>query len=420
MQNNTDNNEHDIFSESIRQKLENHSLPVDPKSWDQINERLNSKKRKSIPFWFWLSGGAAVAVIALLFTLRPLAESGNTIAKSTNANIQHSNGQRVSITTNQQPKAHQSTKSPVKQALVKTPKSEHIRSTVASNFPPSRVVLNDSIEKINANQDVQDNNNLKKKDELTQYSTNNKDSVSKNRRQTIDILVEKTSIEPIVSKKNRNSWLLAASYGTNGSLPTGNRQGDFLSYVDNKNIVSAETNYTSIMTPTDFSDITYTPPLSIGLVIRKNLNKEWSLESGLVYTYLMTTFENSGMQRNNARLHLHYIGIPLNLVAQLWNNTKWEIYLSGGGMIEKGIRSVYVQNLYSGNQTITTTANTNISGVQWSVNGAIGTTYKIQPKIGLFFEPKISYFFDNHQPLSARTEFPVVIGLSAGVRFQFK
>jgi len=174
------------------------------------------------------------------------------------------------------------------------------------------------------------------------------------------------------------------------------------------------------MTPTDFSDITYTPPLSIGLVIRKNLNKEWSLESGLVYTYLMTTFENSGMQRNNARLHLHYIGIPLNLVAQLWNNTKWEIYLSGGGMIEKGIRSVYVQNLYSGNQTITTTANTNISGVQWSVNGAIGTTYKIQPKIGLFFEPKISYFFDNHQPLSARTEFPVVIGLSAGVRFQFK
>jgi len=419
MQNNTDNNERDLFSESIRQKLGNHSLPVDPNSWDQINERLNSKKRKSIPLWFWLSGGAAVAVIALLFTLRPLDESGDSIAKSTNTNIQHSNGQRVSITGNQQPKANQTTKSPVKQALVNTSKSVQVKSTVAINFPPARVVLNDSIEKINANQEVQVTN-IKKNDELTQNSTNNKDTVSKNRRQTVDILVEKPSIEPIVSKKNRSSWLLAASYGTNGSIPTSNDNGNYLSYMDNKNIVTAVTNYTDIMTPTDFSNITYTPPLSLGLVIRKNLNKEWSLESGIVYTYLMTTFENSGMQRNNARLHLHYIGIPLNLVAQLWNNKKWEIYLSGGGMIEKGIRSVYVQNLYSGNQTITTTANTNISGVQWSVNGAIGTTYKIQKNIGLFFEPKISYYFENNQPLSARTEYPVVIGLCAGVRFQFK
>jgi len=54
------------------------------------------------------------------------------------------------------------------------------------------------------------------------------------------------------------------------------------------------------------------------------------------------------------------------------------------------------------------------------VNGAVGTTYKIQQNIGLFFEPKISYYYKNNQPISARTEYPVVFGLSAGVRFQFK
>jgi len=89
-------------------------------------------------------------------------------------------------------------------------------------------------------------------------------------------------------------------------------------------------------------------------------------------------------------------------------------------MLEKGLSSFYVVNQHAGNQTITTTATTNIDGVQWSVNGAVGTTYKFQRHFGIFFEPKISYFFDNHQPISARTNYPVVIGLTAGVRFQFK
>jgi len=191
-------------------------------------------------------------------------------------------------------------------------------------------------------------------------------------------------------------------------------------FMGEKTIVNAPTNYTSIMAPNDFQDITYTPPVSFGLVVRKNITKTLSLESGLVYTYLLTTFKNSGTQQNEARLHLHYIGVPLNVIVTLWNNPKWEIYLSGGGMVEKGIRSVYVQNLYVSNQTITTTAATSIEGVQWSVNGAVGTTYKIKRYLGIFFEPKISYFFDNNQPISARTDQPVVIGLSAGIRFQFK
>jgi hypothetical protein len=174
------------------------------------------------------------------------------------------------------------------------------------------------------------------------------------------------------------------------------------------------------MKQNDFSNIIYSTPISVGLILRKNITKTWSLESGLVYTYLLTTFENTVVQQNNAKLHLHYIGVPLNLIAQLWNNPKWEIYLSGGGMMEKGIRSVYVQNQYINNQTITTTTSTNIEGIQWSVNGAVGLAYKIQQNIGLFFEPKISYYYNNNQPISARTEYPVVFGLSAGVRFKFK
>jgi len=161
------------------------------------------------------------------------------------------------------------------------------------------------------------------------------------------------------------------------------------------------------------------PPVSFGFMVRKNLDKVWSLESGLVYTYMLSTFDNQGTQRRDAKLHLHYIGVPLNIVFRIWNNPIFEVYISGGGMVEKGLQSVYIQNEYYGNQIFTTNAQTNIDGLQWSLNGAIGTTYKLQRNIGIYFEPKFSYFFDNNQPVSARTDKPIVVGLTAGLRFQF-
>jgi len=54
----------DNFSEFVRQKLENHQLPVDADSWNEIEARMKAQKRRIIPFWFWFSGGAAVAVLA--------------------------------------------------------------------------------------------------------------------------------------------------------------------------------------------------------------------------------------------------------------------------------------------------------------------------------------------------------------------
>ena len=89
-------------------------------------------------------------------------------------------------------------------------------------------------------------------------------------------------------------------------------------------------------------------------------------------------------------------------------------------MAEKGLRSIYTENEYIEDRTITTKTITNIDGLQWSVNGAIGTTYKFQRNWGIYFEPKVSHYFDNNQPISARTNQPTVIGLTAGIRYQFK
>jgi len=418
MQNNINKNEPDAFNEMIRQKLENHHLPVEASIWTEIKARLTAGKRRILPFWWWISGEAAVAVIALIFTLLPISESKEPISMSSNSTFRHEQIQSKQVAKLQ---FHSKTQ-PIKKAIIpvrlKTQSSIPTSSTTALNNFPAQVSIHDSIERNKAIENTIENSREKEENALTLRTTEKTDSVTKSTRDIPNSLIDRAGNEVLTSTKHKGSWLLAASVGSNGSVPSGN--GKYGAVLGDKNIVSAGTNYTSIMTPNNFQNITYTPPLSFGLVIRKDLTNTVGLESGLVYTYLLTTFENNGVQRNDARLHLHYIGVPVNLIVQIWNQPKWEIYMSAGGMIEKGIKSIYVQNQYSTNQTITTTAITDINGVQWSVNGAIGTTYKIQRNVGIFFEPKISYYFDNNQPLSARTDNPVVFGLSAGVRFQFK
>ncbi|ADQ79874.1 hypothetical protein Palpr_1735 [Paludibacter propionicigenes WB4] len=427
MQNNINNNEQDAFNDIFRQKLENHQLPVDAECWNEIEARLNSKKRRIIPFWFWLTtGGTAVAFLALLFTLR-LPSASTDFArdskqiKTKQINVQnkiagkqasHSISTKKSAETNH--KNYQTSKNnKVEDVVIKEP-----------NLTETATKENIKIENNGANEQqlaqVTDNREAP----ATTNSVSARDSAKNNSDNVFqDRLLAKNaeSEKPAKKPKKKQDLLLAAAFSTGGGMNfSGNNGLVFDNPIGKSYLTNGMTDYSNILSQQDFSEKNYMAPVSFGIIVRKQLNKAIGIESGLVYTYLLSTFSNSGMQHPDAKLHLHYVGVPINFVGLLWDNPTWEIYLSGGGMVEKGIQSVYSQNQYSGNRIITTIAKTNINGLQWSVNGAIGVTYKVQRNWGIYFEPKLSYFFDNNQPASARTEDPVVIGISAGVRFRIK
>lgn len=167
-------------------------------------------------------------------------------------------------------------------------------------------------------------------------------------------------------------------------------------------------------------DVSHSLPLSFGIAARKNLNKHIALESGLVYTYLTSKYKQTGERRYNTRVNQHYLGIPVNLVVYLWNNPKWNIYFSGGILMEKGLRLTQVQNILQ-NQSVasSTIVKENIDGLQWSLNASAGFSYSLYREWSLYFEPKISYYFDSSQPASIRTDRTVLFGLAAGVRYEF-
>jgi len=426
MQNDIKNtNQRDVFSNSIRQKLENHQLPVDAECWNEIEAKMNAnKKKKIIPFWWLFSGGAAVATFALLFMLRTTNNTTNFASKIVNKNIVQKEAAAINKAeanpTNQTVLTYKKqTKNSHTKKQTSTIQEQKTIIGVETNH--AETVQRDSTNKSNIVNTLE--NTIITNDETAQVTFEVTDSVtstSKKKYISNNLVEQPSHNKPIAKIPNRNGWLLAAAFGSGGSTSLSG-QNDFLPYaLGDKNLTSANTNYTNIMAPNDFSEKNFRAPLSFGITIRKTLNTIFSIETGLAYTYLLSTFEETGINSYDANLSLHYLGIPINLVAQLWKANKWEVYLSGGGMIEKGLRSVYVQNQYIGNQTITTSVSTNINGFQWSVNAGIGGIYELQHNIGIYFEPKFSYFFNNNQPISARTDQPVVLGLTAGIRYHFK
>ena len=169
----------------------------------------------------------------------------------------------------------------------------------------------------------------------------------------------------------------------------------------------------------EYGDIDCSLPLSFGVTVRKDLSRYIGVETGLVYTYLASRMTRGGKTSYNSRLNLHYLGVPVNLVVKLWSNPKWNIYMSGGVMLEKGLRSKQTQEEFSLSGVETLVEKKGISGVQWSLNGSAGVSYRLHRDWSIYLEPRISYYFDNDQPVSIRTENSVIIGLGAGFRFEF-
>ena len=374
----------------------------------------------------WLPMGSA-AVLALLFTMRSFNETPNYAVKSNSHTVTQQADTPKRYTVQQSIAKTNASVNHISKASStvqkqKQPSVQH-RNSVGVDFPHIVTVYFDSVANGTNNNVATTTLRAVEKEPMAQAAVQQNDSVQNKQE------IKKTVLDPnpdesiavVPQKKSKhNNWMLAASYGSQGSTDFAGKDGLYASpnFYD-KTLSAANTNYTSIMATNDFTKKTYNDPLSFGLTVRKQLNKTLSLESGLVYTYLLSTFENSGVQRSEAKLHLHYIGIPVNLITELWENSKWEIYLSTGFMAEKGIQSLYVQNQYFGTEVVTTTAKTNINGIQWSINGGVGVSYKIKRQLGIYFEPKFSRYFDNNQPVSARTDHPFVFGLSAGLRIGF-
>jgi len=417
MQKRNQNREEDNFRKIMKEKLEGYSLPVNDDVWNKIEKSLDKKPRK-IVLWPWISGIAvAAAVILFILLLYPLGDK------------------------NKQTDNYETTSSLSKDAktIDKNVPDETVNQPVStSQFKPERIFVTRETKGEYAEVRSRPEIDVVKEDTSARHcedevrsnlpSDSLKDESGLLRRERLAMTNPDPFGEdspPVKKSKKRKS--VSLSWGSGGNLAAADvnstpdlmSNGAFGQLRSNffTNAASEDKTQKQLLFE-DFPDVTYRVPLSFGLTVKKELNRTFSLETGLVYTFLDTRFENRSVERK-ALLQLHYVGIPVNVQARILGDKKsaWEIYLSAGGMVEKGIYSHYKQmNYVNGNFVGESISNERIDGLQYSLSLAPGIDYKIYRNYSVYLEPKVSYYFDNKQPLSVRTEHPVVIGINAGLR----
>lgn len=442
-----DNNIHnkDIFGESIKSKLENYQMPLDESVWKGIEKQLAPKQSRIVPFWFWLSGGVAASFL-VIFLLNPFKNNNNVnfaTGKSVKTEIYT---QTKTLASNQQTNALSGNKIQKKSTI-----SIKSRSNIASNISKTYSDKTSS-DLENENSNLQINRNETQDINFTDNVSNTEFQANEvNKGLANSVLQVKDSIpakitEPKLTslpeipeileipeenpkKKQKNDWLLAANLGTSGNTDFNFSNGDFAYdpqmtasevYGDGlKQYASAANAY--ILQPSDYDNVEHLNPVSVGFSIQKSLTPNLSVSSGLVYTYLRSNYSlDNQWQQADASLDLHYVGVPLNLNVMIAEKKHWNYYFSVGAMIEKGLRSVYKQTIqYGSSSTHQTNVYSKIDGVQTSADVAFGVGYKLQKNWSLFFEPKLTYYFKNNQPMSARTETPLNVGFNGGMKVGF-
>jgi len=383
---NNNNIEKDRFSEIIKSKLENYSLSLENVSWDDLEKHLPAKElSKKQVFWPWISSISVAASIAVVWFLYPLINNKNNI----------NNEQQHTQLSGNEEGFSESLFSDANISLDCVPSKK-----IGSAHSGQKLKESDT-QSLSLQFDlIQPNLNLATKSKVI----NPKKMRLMATATSYDRLFPSPIYDATVSKKQSSLGLHFSSGGlfadkqppTYGSLRS--------------------------VSETKYNRKIYRPPFSLGLSVRKELNRTFSVESGLIYTYLSTTFDNpipseETPSDQKAFSDLHYLGIPLNLITNIYGNqhTRWNVYFLVGGTAEKGILSQAVQR----SSTETTRVNEKAEGFQTSLHSSFGLNYKIADSYSVYLEPGLRYYLKNNQPINIRTEFPLVLNVNIGLRYNW-
>lgn len=416
------NREQDALAAAFREKLANHSLPVDEVVWSGIEAKLAAGtglgpavvepapvSRRILAWWIPVS---AVASLALLITVGWYLFTGTSHQELARLD----EGVEAGITSDPYLSVEKDN-IPVRTMLAESSK------TKTKQIPESKNILKVDVSLVATVDDsvVAETGMQLVDDEISSSKQVNEQKAGVENREKVDMLAPTGDWTDRIAGEGSRKPLLAAgiSSGIAGGNPAVNGMHHDALYESFVDYSDRPLRAPAALAPADFKTRDYLPPITIGVKVRLPLDDTWSLESGLQYTYLKTNMSDANWSGYSADLQLHYLGVPVAVSATLSRSANWELYWSGGVLLEKGLNSLYHEYRDWGNAVFTTTASKGIEGQQWSLFTALGVGYRIDKKLMLYFDPQLSYFFDNQQPLSIRTEMPLMVGVNAGLRFTF-
>ena len=151
-------------------------------------------------------------------------------------------------------------------------------------------------------------------------------------------------------------------------------------------------------------------PVSFGVSARIHLDDRMFLTTGLNYTRYASTRTRryiATAKQQSDKQYVHYLGLPVRLDYMAVNRKHFNLYLGAGVQMDKCIYAIV--------------GNERLHEKQWlfGVNGTMGLQVNIVPRVGLYFEPEVSYTFNEGSIETFRSDEPFVVTVRGGLRFNF-
>jgi len=159
-------------------------------------------------------------------------------------------------------------------------------------------------------------------------------------------------------------------------------------------------------------------PVSAGIGLRYDINRRWAVGTGVSYSLLSRSFKGNFTFPSNGTISTasgeienrqHFLGIPVNVYYNVMDSRAIRFYASAGATFERCLSDRYSMNKV----TITE----NVRGIQVSAAAGLGVEFRITPFLGMYIDPSLRYYFDCGQPVSIRTQQPLLVSLELGFRF---
>lgn len=432
----------ELWMRKIKERLEDYSEPVPASGWERLEKDLSApkalpaEKRRIIPFRRWAISAAAVLLVAVssisLWLLQsPVGdEIRNTAAPSLavapdilpeqqtpgvqtemTEPVYHAQGKSLRINNSHNSLVAQQIEIEDKAGQQSEIQSQNTQEETAGN-------VTDKVETATTENEGADSRSVNAERPVERRRPSSRDK--------LHLPVEKKS-----GAKSRG-WSVGLSVGNTGGLISGNTlgEGELLQNTPSFDSpyggrVDLSTMANGIMNVPEgqeliFKDgmpylkrradqvvnIDHKQPLTFGFSVRKRLPKGFSVETGLMYTYLASDVEFASSEKVSQKLH--YLGIPLRANWNFVDKKSFTMYVSTGGAMEKCVYG----KIGSKDETV--------KPLQFSVMGAVGAQYNVSNRVGIYVEPGVSYFFDDGSDIQTiRKENPCNFTLQGGIRLTY-
>ena len=159
-------------------------------------------------------------------------------------------------------------------------------------------------------------------------------------------------------------------------------------------------------------------PITWSLALRYKFNSNFGLETGVSYSRLKSEFEvGSDGNAIDEQQTIHYLGIPLKGLYNIYNRRQWSIYGSMGVKLEIPVYAPLYTNYYLNGKKEATEKSALNAPQQWSVGTGLGLQYNLTPNLGFFVEPSLQYYIPTGGSIETyRTEHPFTFSVPLGIR----